>query len=334
MASTDDEPQVTLGYWLSSEEHQPLDLVSNAVRAEAHGFRTAMISDHLHPWTPFQGSAPFVWSVLGAIANATSRLRVGTGVTAPGVRSHPVNIAQASATTEALIPGRFFLGLGSGERLNEQGLGERWPSAGERVDRLEEAIGLIRDLWAGENVVHQGEWFCVENVELFTRPDIAPPIMVAGLGRAASLAGRLADGYIGVAPDADAVETFEVAGGRGKPRLAQIHVCWASEEDEARKTAHRWWPQVTLPPSVLPQLARPREFADAAQLATIDAVASEVACGPDPERHLEAIARFVAAGFTEIYIHQVGPDQAGFMSFYRDEILPLFTGGVGSRSVQ
>lgn len=320
-----DVTRVTLGYWLSSEEHAPTALVDNAVRAEAAGFTTAMISDHFHPWTPTQGNAGFVWAVLGAIANATSSIRVGTGVSAPIRRMHPLVIAQAAATVEVLMPGRFFLGLGSGERLNEQVMGERWPRAGERREMVEEAIEIIRALWAGGNVVHRGDWFNVENAELFTRPDIAPPIMTAvGGWRSAEVAARLADGIVGVSPDPKVIEAFESSGGTGKPRLGQVHVCWAEDEAEARATAHDWWPQSGLPPALLSELARPKHFAAAADLVTEDTVADAVVCGPDPEQHATAIAEFVGAGYTEVYVHQVGPDQEGFLDFYRDEILPRF----------
>jgi coenzyme F420-dependent glucose-6-phosphate dehydrogenase len=325
MASADNVPDpIRIGYWLSSEEHRPADLVSNAIKAEAHGFTTAMISDHLHPWTPTQGNGSFVWTVLGAIAGQTSVLRVGTGVTGAGSRSHPLNIAQAAATVESLMPGRFFLGLGTGERLNEGVMGERWPRAGERRERVREAIELIRRLWAGGNVVHRGDWFNVENAQLFTRPDSPPDIMVAGTGATAEMAGALADGLIGVAADPAAVEAFEFAGGQGKAKLAQIHVCWAEDEAEARRTAHRWWPQIGLPPSIVSELATPEQFADASKLVTEQDVADAVVCGPDPQRHLDEIARFVGAGFTEVYVHQIGPDQPSFLDFYRDQVLSAF----------
>src|SRR5215207_1587546 len=154
MVSTDalGDGGVELGYWLSSEEHTPAALVRNAVAAERSGFRTAMISDHLSPWTPSQGQSGFVWTVLGAIATATTTLRVGTGVTAPIHRLHPLVVAHAAATVEALMPGRFFLGLGSGERLNEEPLGERWPRPGERRAMLCEAVEIIQALWGGDVV--------------------------------------------------------------------------------------------------------------------------------------------------------------------------------------
>ncbi|HEX9993009.1 MAG TPA: TIGR03557 family F420-dependent LLM class oxidoreductase [Acidimicrobiales bacterium] len=316
---------VTIGYWLSSEEHPPGALVDNAVRAEEAGFDAAMISDHFHPWVPRQGNSPFVWAVLGAIARVTTTLRVGTGVSAPVHRIHPVVLAQAAATVEVMMPGRFFLGLGTGERLNEQWAAQRWPRAGERREMLEEAVDVIRRLFAGKNVIQEGPHWRVEQAQLYTRPDRPPPIMIAVSGwRSAEMAGRLGDGMIGVAAEPKHVEAFEAAGGGGKPRIGQVHVCWAEDEAGARRTAREWWPQGALPAPLLSELSQPSQFEAAARMVTEDDVARSVVCGPDPERHVDAVARFVAAGFTEVYVHQVGPDQEGFLRFYRDAVLPRF----------
>lgn len=313
-----------IGYWLSSEEHGPARLVDLAVTAEEVGFPTAMISDHFHPWTSRQGQAPFVWSVLGAIGRATSALEVGTGVTAPIRRMHPVVVAHAAATVAAMMPGRFFLGLGTGERLNEHITGEHWPRPGTRRRMLEEAVGVIRDLWSGDEVNHHGRFFTVEHARLFTRPEVPPPLLLAvGGRRSAELAGRVADGMIGVTPSEHHITAFEASGGAGKPRRGQVHVCWAPTEEEARRTARQWWPQQALPSSLLTELARPAQFEDAASLVSEGDVAKTVVCGPDPERHLAAIGRFAAAGFDDVYVHQVGPDQEGFFRFYADAVLPL-----------
>lgn len=317
------EQRLRLGYWLSSEEHPPKRLVEMAVAAEAAGFTTAMISDHFHPWVSEQGHAPFVWSILGAIAHATESLEIGTGVTAPIQRMHPVLVAQAAATTAALMPGRFFLGLGTGERLNEHITGLHWPSAGIRRDMLEEAVGIIRRLFEGKNVNHDGEHFTVENAQLFTLPDEPPPILVAGSGkRSAALAGRIADGFIGVAPDPGQVDAFEANGGSGKPRLGQIAVCVDDDEARARRTAHRIWPNGAFEGTMLTELPRPQEFEQVAELVSEDDVADSVVCGTDVDRHLEAIAEFASAGFDTVYIHQIGPDQEAMVRFYRDEIIP------------
>ena len=225
------------------------------------------------------------------------------------------------------MPGRFFLGLGAGERLNEQVTGGRWPTGSERRATVEAAVDVIRRLWAGDTVTHADDAFRVERARLFSRPDTMPPIVIAAGGsKTARLAGRIADGMVGVAADPSLVERFEVSGGSGKPRLAQLHVCWAESDDEARRIAHRWWPNAAMPPQILTELATPQQFAAVARGVTEDDVASNVVCGPDPARHVAAIEHFVAAGFTAVYLHQIGPDQHGFFDFYRREVAPRICG--------
>jgi coenzyme F420-dependent glucose-6-phosphate dehydrogenase len=314
-----------VGYWLSSEEHGPGDLVDHAVQAEAIGFGSAMISDHFHPWLRVQGESPFVWAVIGGIAQATSRLRIGTGVTAPIVRIHPAIVAHAAATAAVMLEGRFFLGLGAGERLNEHVTGTRWPGGIERRAMLAEAVAVIRRLLAGGNVNHSGDYFRVENAELFTLPEEPPPIILAvGGPRGAKLAGELGDGMLAVEPNARLVESFETAGGAGKPRMAQVHVCWAPSEDEARRIAHRFWPLAGLRGQVFFDLARPTDFEQVVDGLPPETATAGLVLGPDAGRHIEAITRFAAAGFTEVYVHQIGPDQDGFFRCYADEVLPNF----------
>jgi coenzyme F420-dependent glucose-6-phosphate dehydrogenase len=318
-----DDHRLTVGYWLSSEEHSPGDLMESAVAAEESGFTAAIISDHYHPWVPEQGNSPFVWAVLGGIARTTQRLRVGTGVTAPILRMHPAVVAHAAATVAAMMPGRFFLGVGTGERLNEHVTGARWPTTPERREMLAEAIELIRQLFTGDEVDRRGRYFRVEHAQMYTLPPQPPPIVVAASGRrSAELAGRVGDGMIGVAPDAHIVDAFEAAGGRGKPRMGQLHVCWAETEEEARKTALHWWPNVGIRGGAWNELARPKDFAALSALVDEETVSSTVVTGPDPHRHLDAIARFAAAGFSEVYVHQIGPRQQDFLRFYADEVLP------------
>lgn len=317
------ERRLRVGYWLSSEEHAPPELVANAARAEDVGFAIAAISDHFHPWTPQQGQSPFVWTVLGAIAERTSDLSITTGVTAPIIRMHPAIVAHASATAAALLPGRFRLGVGTGERLNEHVTGTPWPRPDVRREMLEEAVGIIRELWTGKLVDHFGAHYTVEKAQLFTLPERPPPIVVAGSSASsAKLAGRIGDGFFGVVPNSAHVDTFEGAGGRGKPRAAQIHVCWAANREDALATAYRWWPNAALKGSALTELPHPKDFAAVLNLARPEDVESSVALGPDPQVHLDAIASFVQAGFNEVYVHQIGPDQEGFFSFYEKEILP------------
>ncbi|MGQ0618268.1 MAG: TIGR03557 family F420-dependent LLM class oxidoreductase [Acidimicrobiia bacterium] len=312
-----------LGYWLSSEEHDPPTLVTNAVRAEGSGFSHAAISDHFHPWTERQGQSPFVWSILGAIANATERLRLVTGVTAPIIRLHPAVVAHAAATAAVLFDGRFSLGVGTGERLNEHVTGQRWPRPDERREMLAEAIGIIPRLWSGETLDHRGEHFTVERAKLFTRPAQTPDIIVAsGSLAGARLAGRHGDGLLGVTPNRRHVEAFEAAGGRSKRRLAQLHVCWAPTQEEAEATALAWWPNAALTGAALTDLAFPTDFEELLGRVSPNDVASTVAVGPDPERHLELITKFAKAGFDELYIHQIGPDQSGFLEFFARHIAP------------
>ncbi len=314
-----------IGYALVSEEHRPNELVRNARLAEEAGFSFALISDHFHPWVEAQGQSPFVWSVIGGIAQVTSRLRLGTGVTCPTIRIHPAIIAQAAATAAEMMPGRFFLGVGTGESLNEHILGGAWPSATIRRDMLEEAIDLIRTLWKGGNRNYDGNYFTVQNARIYTLPDRLPEILVAAGGpRAAELAGEIGDGLIVTAPDRAVVQRFVEAGGSGKPRIGQISSCWATDEAAARRTAHRIWPNAALPGELSQELPLPRHFEQAAQMLSEEDVAAAVICGPDPQRHIARIQEFIDAGVDQIYVHQAGPDQEGFFRFYQREVLPHF----------
>ncbi len=316
-----------LGYALSSEEHPPNDLVRNARLAEDAGFEFALISDHFHPWVDAQGHSPFVWSVIGAIAHATERLELGTGVTCPLIRTHPAIVAHAAATCAAMMPGRFFLGLGTGENLNEHVVGHGWPAPDERVDMLEEAVELMRQLWQGGNQTFRGAYYSLENARLYTLPDEPMRIAIAAnQQRAAELAGREADAFVGVIPDAEVIGWFESAGGTGKPRYGQVTVCWAEDEAEARRTAHRVWPNAGIVGELSQELPLPRHFEQAAERVSEDDVAESVVCGNDVDRYLEAIGEFEQAGYDHVYLHQVGPDQAGFVEFARRELLGRFAG--------
>jgi len=314
---------LALGYKLSSEEQSPADLVRYAQMAEDTGFEFALISDHYHPWIDRQGQSPFVWSVLGAIAQATRRLIVGTAVTCPTMRLHPAIVAQAAATTAALMPGRFFLGVGTGENLNEHVVGERWPETEVRQERLTEAIEVIRLLWQGGNRSYHGRYFTVENARLYTLPDSPPPLYLAvGGKRGAEQAGRLGDGMIGTEPERALLTAFDKAGGAGKPRYAELTVCWARDEATARRTAHEYWPTSGMESSLSWELPLPAHFEAVARLVTEDEIAESITCGPDPRKHLAAIRKYVDAGYDHICVHQVGREQKGFFEFYEQEILP------------
>jgi coenzyme F420-dependent glucose-6-phosphate dehydrogenase len=314
-----------IGYALSSEEHAPNELVSCARRAEEAGFTFALISDHYHPWIDQQGQSPFVWSVIGGIAHATTRLHLGTGVTCPTMRIHPAIIAQAAATAAAMMPGRFFLGIGTGENLNEHILGDPWPRYVIRRQMLEEAMEIIRLLWQGGIRSYQGRHYTVANAQIYTLPDEPPPIVVAASGpRSAKMAGRIGDGIISTSPDAELLKAFEATGGNGKPRYGQATACWAESEEEARRIAHQWWPNTGLKGGVNWELSLPAHFQEMAQLVSEDQVSESIVCGPDPKRHIELIKRFADAGYDHVYVHQVGPNQEGFFHFYEREVLPKF----------
>ena len=311
-----------IGYALSSEEHSPRDLVQNARRAEEAGFTFALISDHYHPWIERHPHSPFVWGVLGAVAQATDRLVVGTGVTCPTMRIHPAIIAQAAATAADLMPGRFFLGVGTGENLNEHILGQAWPEWDVRAEMLEEAIEVIRALWSGEMVSRRGGYFRVQNAQLYSLPESIPPIRVAAAApKMAKIAARISDGLISTAPDPEVIEAFRDAGGTG-PIIGQMSVCWAKTGQEARKTALEWWPLAALHGEVSQELPNPSQFTDLAKSVTEDQIAEAILCSPDADRHLERIQQYADAGYDHVYIHQVGPDQAGFIDFMARDVMP------------
>jgi coenzyme F420-dependent glucose-6-phosphate dehydrogenase len=312
-----------LGYALSSEEHAPHDLVRYAQQAEEVGFAFALISDHYHPWIDQQGHSPFVWSVIGGIAQVTQRLTLGTGVTCPTMRIHPAIIAQAASTSAALMPGRFFLGVGTGENLNEHILGDRWPPHDMREAMLEEAVEIIRTLWQGDTLTYRGEYYTVENARIYTLPEQLPPILMAASGpRAAECAGRIADGLITTAPDAELLKRFEAAGGSDKPSYGQLTVCWAQDEASARHIAYTYWPTAAVRGELSQELPTPAHFEQATKMVREEDVAEAIICGPDPERHMAGVKEFIDAGYDHVYVHQIGPDQEGFFRFYEQEVLP------------
>jgi G6PDH family F420-dependent oxidoreductase len=311
-----------LGYSLASEELHPTEMVRAAKRAEEIGFRSAWVSDHFHPWIDRQGQSPFVWSVIGGIA-ATTDLRVGTAVTCPLIRTHPAIVGQAAATSAAMLPDRFFLGVGTGEALNEHILGDRWPPVDVRLEMLEESVAVMRLLWEGGLQSHEGKHYRVENARLYTLPDEPLPVMVSGFGaKSAELAGRIGDGYIGTSPDTDLLEAFERSGGNGKPKYAGIKVCWGADEAAARRTAYEMWPNLGLSGQLAQELALPSHFEQAVELVEEEHITGMVPCGPDPERHLDVIRKYADAGYDAVFIHQIGPDQDGFLRFYGKEVLP------------
>jgi coenzyme F420-dependent glucose-6-phosphate dehydrogenase len=312
---------IEFGYALSSEEHRPKALVEYAQRAESAGFDFALISDHYHPWLDVQGQSCNVWPVLGAIAGATSTLRVGTGVTCPIIRTHPAIIAHAAATAADLMPGRFFLGVGTGEALNEHIVGEHWPPIDIRQDMLRESVEIMRELWRGEQIDYRGEYFIVDNARIYTLPDQPPEIYMAASGEdAAKIAGEIADGLISTGPDAKLVEAF--GGSNGRPRYGQTAVCWAPTEREGLETAFKYWPTSAVSGMFKAELPLPAHFKEAITTVREEDVAEQITCGPDVEKHVKALRKYIDAGYDHVYVHQIGPEQDGFFDFYEREVLP------------
>jgi G6PDH family F420-dependent oxidoreductase len=308
-----------IGYFLSSEEHAPLDLVQQATMAADVGMKSVWISDHYHPWLDEQGHSPFVWSVIGAIAVQTD-LRVCTAVTCPTVRIHPAVIAQAAATCASMLGGRFELGVGTGENLNEHILGDHWPITDDRLDMLEEAVALMRRLWTGEEVTHRGEHYRVDNARVYTLPDEPPEVHVSGFGpKATALAARIADGYVSTSPDAELVDAYRSNGGRG-PASAGLKFCWGPDERKCAELAHRLWRTSAVPGELSQELRSPAHFDQAASRVTVDDIAGTLRCGPDLDGIVDAAREYADAGFDRLYISQIGPDQQAFFDIYDKEL--------------
>jgi coenzyme F420-dependent glucose-6-phosphate dehydrogenase len=316
---------VQFGLTLSSEEHGPAKLVELAEMAEDHGFDFVSISDHYHPWIDAQGHSPFVWTVLGAIAQATANISVGVGVTCPIMRIHPAILAQATATVSNLLPDRFVWGVGTGEALNEQILGDRWPPAPVRLEMLEESIEVIRKLWAGETITHEGEFFLVEDARIYDPPPNGVPVIMSAFGpKSIELAARIADGLWLTGPSTKPVAEFQEAGGSG-PVYSQLTVCWGESKEDAVALAHRTWPNTGLPGQLAQDLRTPRHFEQAVSLVDEEMVADSVPCGPDPEPLISAVEEAASGGIDHIYFHQIGPDQEGFVSFWERELQPAIS---------
>ncbi len=324
-----------IGYFLSSEEHSPSELLAQARWAEQSGFDGLWISDHFHPWNDEQGHSPFVWSMLGALAQTTSTIKVTTAVTCPTVRLHPAVVAHAAATAAVLLEGRFALGVGSGEALNEHILGDRWPAATERLEMLEEAVAVIRLLWEGGVQSHRGAHYRVDHARVYDLPEQPPPIIVSGFGpQAISLAARIGDGFATTKPVRDDVERFrsQAAGGDSKLVAGGTKVCWGEDAGACRATAHRLWPNEGLSGELAQILPTPAHFEQASELVTEAMVAEAVPCGPDIEAQIESFEQYSRAGFDELYVQQIGGASERFFEVYANEVLPYFHDAGGRRT--
>jgi G6PDH family F420-dependent oxidoreductase len=268
-----------------------------------------------------QGHSPFVWSTIGALSQVC-QLPVTTAVTCPTIRIHPAIIAQAAATSAVLLNGRFTLGVGTGEALNEHIYGDPWPSADVRLDMLEEAVDVIRTLWRGGFVDYRGEYYSVDHARIYTLPEEAPPIHVSGFGpKSIEVAGRIGDGFICTKPDAGMVQLFRDSGGADKPASAGLKVCFAESEEEGVRIAHERWANEGLPGELAQVLPSPKHFEQGSQLVPPDMTRQSHACGRDPDKHLESLRRYVDAGYDDIYVNNIGPHWPGFFDLYAKEIL-------------
>lgn len=309
------------GYKLMTEEHGPSALVKNAVAAEKAGFDFVGISDHFHPWVRAQGHSPFAWSVLGAIAHATSSIGIATGLTCPIIRYHPAIIAQAAATISVMSEGRFTLAVGAGERLNEHVTGALWPSVAIRHAMLGEAIDIFRELWEGGARAYEGEYFVLDHAEIFDLPPKPIPIILGVSGdKSIALAAEKADGIMATEPDKKLVSGFRKGKSKGSV-WGEISLAYAPTEEKGRKLARERFAFSALGWAVNSELPSVEGFEAAAQYVREEDLA-DIPAGPDPEVHLKAIRKFVDAGFDNIALLGIGPDQAAFIRFAEKELLP------------
>jgi G6PDH family F420-dependent oxidoreductase len=309
-----------LGYKLATEAFGPKELIRQAVAAEQAGFDFVEMSDHYHPWLNVQGHSAFTWNLLSAIAAKTERIGLATGVTCPSVRYHPAIIAQAAATLAIISDGRFTLGVGAGERLNEHVVGLGFPGQGVRHERFREALEIIRLLWQGGYRSYQGKYLQLEDARVFDLPDELPVIAVAASGPvSAKIAADLGDGLFATDPDADLVQTWQRLGGSG-PAYAELPLAWAPDEDAAVKAILEKSSFALLGWKVMAELPNPVNFEAAVANVTAGQARQQFACGPDVSRHLEVAQQFADAGFDHLVTMNAGPDPDGFMDFFAREL--------------
>ncbi|MFI1714708.1 LLM class F420-dependent oxidoreductase [Streptomyces sp. NPDC053513] len=313
-----------IGYTMMTEQAGPRELVGHVVEAERAGFEFSVISDHSFPWLAEQGHAPYAWSVLGAAAQATSDIPLMTLVTCPTFRYHPAVIAQKAATLQLLSEGRFRLGLGSGENLNEHIVGRGWPSARVRLEMLEEAVEIIRDLFDGEYVTRHGRHFQVDGAKLWDVPPTPPPIGIAVSGpRSCALAGRHADLVVATEPKRELLDAFDAEGGAGKPRLGQLPVSYDPDRDAAIARAHEQFRWMLGGWRLNAELPLPAGFAQASQHTRPEDVAKSIPCGDDVDAVVEAARAYAEAGFTDLALVQIGGDQQlPFLRWAESTLLP------------
>jgi G6PDH family F420-dependent oxidoreductase len=309
-----------IGYKLATEGFGPNEIIRQAVRAEQAGFDFVEMSDHYHPWLDVQGHSAFTWTVFGAIAARTQTIGLATGVTCPTMRYHPAIIAQAAATLAIVSGGRFTLGIGAGERLNEHVVGLGFPSVRGRHERLREALEIIRALWSGGYHSYQGKHLQLEDARVFDLPETLPVIAVAASGPgSAKIAGELGTGLFATQPDREIVEHYHRAGGDG-PHYCEVPLAWASDEKQAVQaalTTSRW---NVLGWKVMSELPNPVNFDAASSRVDEDDIRRYFAVGPDPEVHVQKVRSFLDAGFNRLVLANAGPDPDGFIDFFEQEL--------------
>lgn len=310
-----------IGYKLAAEAFGPGELVRQAVLAEQAGFDFVEISDHYHPWLDLQGHSPFAWSVLGSIAAKTSRIGLATGVTCPTVRYHPAIIAQAAATLALLSEGRFVLGVGSGERLNEHVVGRGFPdTVRTRHEMLREALEIIRLLWRGGYQSFEGKHLRLEDARVFDLPAEPPLIAVAASGpESTRIAAELGDGLFATEEKPEIVQHYRDAGGTG-PGYAEVPMAWAPDERTAARAALKTSRWAVTGWKVMSELPNPVNFDAATTTVREDDILEKFACGADPARYLQVAQKFVDAGFDHLVMQNSRPDPDGFIDFYRSEL--------------
>lgn len=310
------------GYFLSSEEYTPAELIEQARLAADAGFDSLWISDHFHPWNDAQGQSAFVWSMIGAISQVCD-LPITTAVTCPTMRINPVIVAQAAATSAVLLDGKFVLGIGTGEALNEHILGQAFPTVDVRLEMLEEAVEVMRRLWTGEVVSHRGTHYTVDTARIYTIPDQPVPVYMSAFGpKATEVAARIADGFVTTSPDQDMVDKFHAEAGADKPTQAGFKVSYAPTQQEGVDIAHRLWANSGVPGELAQVLPSPKHFEQASALVTKEMMADSLTCGADVEAHLKTYDPYLEVGFDELYVANMGPHYADMIRMYGKEILP------------
>lgn len=324
-----------IGYAAMLEQVEPSAVIANCIAAERNGFRGVMATDHFQPWLPRHRASAHIWTMLGAIG-AHTQGDLGPGVTTPGFRAHPATVAQAAATLATLYPDRAWLGIGSGDALNEHITGEYWPEPPERIERMFEAVDIIRKLFtaslAGRDIRHHGEHFRMESTRLWTMPPAAPPVYVAASGPVtARRAGRAADGLITLGADPDRLAPLLVRFDEGTresgreagtlPKILQLHLSWAPTDEQALANAMSEWPIAGLRMR-RGDVRSPYDFEQLVRGVTADDMRAGMLISADPDVHRAQIQRHVDLGFSQIYLHNVGPDQQEWLEVFGRDVLP------------